>query len=56
MITESPSILELPGKGASPEKFARYAGQQMIALAMKAEITVAIEQYQHLKTPEAKLL
>ena len=54
MITESPSILELLGKGATLEEFARHAAQQMIALAMEAEITTAMEQYQHIRTPEGK--
>jgi hypothetical protein len=54
MLTESPSILELLGKGASLEKFARYAAQQMIALAMEAEIAAAIEQYQFIKTSDGK--
>ncbi|NTV66658.1 MAG: hypothetical protein HGB06_03070 [Chlorobaculum sp.] len=34
MNIESPSILELLGKGASLEEFARYAAQRIIALAM----------------------
>ncbi len=54
MITESPSILELLGKGTSLEELARYAAQQMIALAMEAEITAAMEPYRHIKTPGGK--
>jgi hypothetical protein len=34
MMTASQPVLELLGKGASLEEFARYAAQQMIALAM----------------------
>jgi SH3-like domain-containing protein len=54
MIIESPSILELLGKGATFEAFTRYAAQQMIALAMEAEITAVIKQYQHIKRPNGK--
>lgn len=54
MMTASQPVLDLLGKGASLEEFARYAAQQMIALAMEAEISAAIEQYQHIKTSDGK--
>ena len=54
MQTETPSVLELLSKGVSLEELARLAAQQLIALAMEAEITVSMEQYRHIKTPNGK--
>jgi transposase-like protein len=54
MLTETPSVLELLGKGVSLEELARLAAQQLIALAMEAEITASMEPYQQIKTPDGK--
>jgi len=54
MRTEQTSIPKLLGQGASLEEFARHAAQQMIAMAIEAEITAFMEQHQHIKTAEGK--
>ncbi len=54
MLKETSSILELPGKGAGLEALARLAAQQLIALAMEAEITTSIEPYRQIKTAVGK--
>ncbi len=54
MLTETSSILELPGKGAGFEALARFAAQQLIALAMGAEISASMEPYRQIKTADGK--
>jgi transposase-like protein len=54
MQTETPSVLELLSKGVSLEELARLAAQQLIALAMEAEITASMEPYQQIKTPDGR--
>ncbi len=54
MLTETTSILELPGKGAGLEALPRLAAQPLIALAMEAEITASMEPYRQIKAADGK--
>lgn len=54
MLTETPSIREFFGKGAGLEELARFADQQLISLAMEAEITVSMESYRQIKNHDGK--
>lgn len=49
--------MELPAEALTPpnlEEIAWLGTQQMLARAMKAEITVYIEKHQHIKLPVGK--